>query len=59
MTRKCHNYTLQPNPRHHEEETNRAPKTRNSASKKTIKVNQTAILPRPDDCKSERPLSNA
>ena len=59
MTRKCHKiYTLQPNPRHHEEK-HRAIKTRNSASKKTINVKQLAILLRPDDSKSETPLSNA
>ena len=37
----------------------RALKTRNIASKKTVKVNQPDILPRPGDCESERPLSNA
>ena len=37
----------------------RASKTRNSASKKTIKVKHPYILPRPDDCENERPLSNA
>ena len=42
MTRKCHNYTLQPDPRHREEETQRT-KTINIASKKAIKVKEPAI----------------
>ena len=60
VPQKCHNNTLQPNRRHDTvRKRHRLPKTRNSASKKTSKVKQPAIRPRPDDSNSERPLSNA